>query len=392
MKVNYNKNFDKLVDNYLFSTIRAKKRAYEELHPEKRIINLGVGDVVGGIAPSVADAMNKAVNDYLDPKTFKGYPPEQGYEFLRDAIVKYYARSGVSISSSEIYVSDGAKSDIGNILDVFGSSTSLIPNPVYPAYVDTNLMHGNKIKFLYGTKENAFLPLPDFRDKNSYLIYLCSPNNPTGAVYNKEQLQLWVEYANKYGSIIIFDSAYESFIRGDYPKSIFEIEGSKSCAVEISSFSKRAGFTGLRLGFTIIPKELEVSKKNIGKLWLRRQSTRFNGVSYIIQKGGEASLSQKGIEECRQQVDYYLNNAVILKNIFSNLGYTVYGGVNAPYVWLECKEDSWSFFDRMLENYQIVGTAGQGFGSCGQNYFRLSAFALKEDVLIAQNRLTNGIK
>lgn len=391
MKVDYNKNFDKLVDNYLFSTIRTKKRLYEEKHPEAKIINLGVGDVVGGIAPSVASAMSNAVNEYLEQKTFKGYPPEQGYEFLRKAIVDYYALSNIKLFADEIYVSDGAKSDIGNILDIFGKAKAMIPNPVYPAYVDTNIMHGNEIKFINGTKSNGFLPLPDFKDKNSYLIYLCSPNNPTGAVYNKQQLKAWVDYANSNGSIIIFDSAYESFVREDYPKSIFEIEGSRFCSIEISSFSKRAGFTGLRLGYTVVPKELEISNKNIGKLWLRRQSARFNGVSYIIQRGGEASLSPTGIEECKKQVDYYLNNAVLIKNMFSELGFAVYGGVNSPYVWVDCKEDSWKFFDKLLEDYQIVGTAGAGFGSCGKNYFRLSAFALKEDVEIAKERLTKGI-
>lgn len=390
MKMKYNKNFDNLVDNYLFSTIRAKKRAYEEAHPKTKIVNLGVGDVVGGLSQTVVEAMQKAVGDYLSPATFKGYPPEQGYEFLRESIARYYSRLGVNLSTSEIYISDGAKSDIGNVLDLFEKTTSLIPNPVYPAYVDTNLIRGNKIKFMEGRKENNFLPLPDFSDKNSYLIYLCSPNNPTGAVYDKKQLSLWVDYANQNHSIIIFDSAYESFIRGDYPRSIFEIEGSRTCAIEISSFSKRAGFTGLRLGFSIIPNELEVQKKKIGKLWLRRQSTRFNGVSFVIQKGGEASLSEKGSRECTRQVDYYLENAKILKDLFTNLGYDVVGGVNAPYLWIDCKKDSWEFFDYLLEKHQIVGTAGAGFGSLGKNFFRLSAFALREDVEIAKERLTKG--
>ena len=390
MNMKYNKNFDKLIDNYLFSAVRAKKREYEEKHPHAKIVNLGVGDVVGGLAPSVVSAMQKTISEYLSPTTFKGYPPEQGYEFLRESIRSYYHRFGVELSTSEIYVSDGAKSDIGNILDIFDKTTSLIPNPVYPAYLDTNIMRGNKIKFVDGSKENGFLPLPDFQDKNSYLIYICSPNNPTGAVYTKEQLKLWVDYAIQNGSIIIFDSAYESFIREDYPRSIFEIEGSKTCAIEISSFSKRAGFTGLRLGFSIIPNDLKVENKEIGKLWFRRQSTRFNGVSYIIQKGGDASLSKKGIEECAKQVDYYLENAKILKQLFSNLGFDVVGGVNAPYLWIDCKKDSWEFFDYLLEKHQIVGTAGVGFGSAGKNYFRLSAFALREDVEIATERLTNG--
>lgn len=391
MKIKYNKNFDNLEDNYLFSTIRAKKRKYEELHPNAKLINLGVGDVVGGLSPCVIEAMEKAVREYITPETFKGYPPEQGYEFLRAAIANYYSRFGIKLSAKEIYISDGAKSDIGNLLDIFGESLVLIPDPVYPAYVDSNLMKGNKIKLLSGTDSNNFLPLPNFNDEKSYLIYLCSPNNPTGAVYNKEQLKMWVEYANKTQSIIIFDSAYESFIRGAFPRSIFEIEGSESCAVEISSFSKRAGFTGLRLGYTIIPDKLEISGKNLGTLWFRRQATRFNGVSYIIQRAGEATFSEKGISECKQQVDYYLDNAKRLKAVFECLGYKVYGGDNSPYVWIDCKEDSWSFFDRMLEIYQIVGTAGVGFGKCGQNYFRLSSFALKKDIQIAEERLTKGL-
>lgn len=390
MKIKHNKNFDKLIDNYLFSTIRAKKREYEEKYPDAKIVNLGVGDVVGGLAPSVIQAMEKAIKEYSSPETFKGYPPEQGYDFLRSKIADYYATSNVKISPAEIYISDGAKSDIGNILDIFGKSTALIPNPVYPAYLDANVMHGNKIKFIHGTKGNSFLPLPDFSDKKSYLIFLCSPNNPTGAVYNREQLKSWVNYANGNGSIIIFDSAYESFIKGDYPKSIFEIEGSRYCSIEISSFSKRAGFTGLRLGYSIIPSELVLSNKKAGEMWLRRQSAKFNGVSYVIQKGGEASLSEQGIKECSEQVAYYLENANVIKNVFSEIGFSVFGGVNAPYVWIDCKQNSWSFFDRLLNEYQIVGSAGSGFGSEGENFFRLSAFALRNDVETARKRLTKG--
>ncbi len=386
MTIEINKNFCSLEDNYLFSKIRAKKRDYEEKHPDQIIINLGVGDVIGALTESAINALKSGIEAYKSVENFKGYPPEQGYPFLREKIVNYYKKFNVNLDIDSIFISDGAKSDLSNIIEIFSDLTALIPTPVYPVYVDTNIIKGNKIKYLECIPENNFLPLPNKQLKGSYLIYLCSPNNPTGAVFSYEDLKKWVDFANSTGSIIIFDSAYEAFIRSGVPHSIFEIEGSENCSIEIASFSKRAGFTGLRLGYTIINRKSK-RMNEFALCWARRQATEFNGVSYLIQKAGEATLTEIGLAECQSKIDYYLKNAEIIKKVFIDKGFNVYGGTDSPYIWIDCKKDSWEFFDEMLEKYQIVGTAGAGFGKGGEHFYRLSAFALRKDILLAVNRL-----
>lgn len=382
----YNKNFDRLGENYLFTEIRKRKNNYLVSYPNSKLIDLGVGDVRGGLPEHVVNSIKKAADEYLDPSTFHGYPPEQGYHFLREKIVDYYKRYNVRLSTDDVFISDGAKSDIGNILDIFPRTTALIPTPVYPAYVDTNLLKGNKIKNVICSSDLDFCPSPKDIKTQPYLIYLCSPNNPTGAVYSKLQLAEWVRFALRSKSIILFDSAYESFIRDDSPHSIFEIEGSDECCIEIGSFSKRASFTGLRVGYSIIKRSAS-SMNKLGEIWKRRHATKFNGVSYIMQRAAESTLTPMGINACNSKIDEYLENAKLLKNAFVKLNFTVFGGENSPYLWLNCKENSWQFFDYMLEKYQIIGTAGIGFGKGGENYFRLSAFADKEDILAAINRL-----
>ncbi len=382
----YNKNFDRLGENYLFTEIRKRKNDYLDSHPNSNLIDLGVGDVRGGLPEHVVNAIKNAVNEYLDPSTFHGYPPEQGYPFLREKIVSYYRRYGVKLDIDDIFISDGAKSDIGNILDLFPRTTALIPTPVYPAYVDTNILKGNKVKNVICDINSNFCPSPNGIKIQPYLIYLCSPNNPTGAVYSKSLLAEWIRFALRSRSIIIFDSAYESFIRDDSPHSIFEIEGSKNCCIEIGSFSKRASFTGLRVGYSIIKRSAS-SMTKFGEIWKRRHATKFNGVSYIMQRAAESTLTPAGIDACNSKIDEYLENAKLLKNAFTNLGFDVYGGQNAPYLWVDCKENSWQFFNDILERYQIIGTAGIGFGKGGENYYRLSAFAYRNDILSAIDRL-----
>lgn len=385
-KISYNNNFDKLSESYLFSEIRKRTSEYLFKNSNANIINLGVGDVVGGLGENIVETMRSTCLEYAKPETFKGYPPEKGYLFLRQRIADYYKRYNIELDTDEIFVSDGAKSDLGNVLDIFEKSTALIPNPVYPVYADSNIIRGNDIEYIDALPENDFLPSPCKLKVKPYLIYLCSPSNPTGAVYNKNQLQEWVDFALVSGSIIIFDSAYEGFIRSNKPHSIFEIEGSDRCALEIGSFSKRAGFTGLRLGYTVIRRNNERMRK-FATIWQRRQSAKFNGVSYIVQKAGEESLTEKGIAECTKRSDYYIENAKSLKSVFESIGYRVWGGNESPYVWIECKENSWSFFDRMIESYQIVGTAGVGFGKCGEGFFRLSAFTDRENVEEVKRRI-----
>lgn len=382
----YNKNFDLLGENYLFTEIRKRKKNYLNHHLNSNLIDLGVGDVRGGLPEHVINAIKNAANEYLDQATFHGYPPEQGYPFLREKIVSYYRRYGVKLDTDDIFISDGAKSDIGNILDLFPFTTALIPTPVYPAYVDTNILKGNKVKNVICDSDSNFCPSSKGVKIQPYLIYLCSPNNPTGAVYSKARLTEWVRFALRSKSIIIFDSAYESFIRDDSPHSIFEIEGSENCCIEIGSFSKRASFTGLRVGYSIIKRSAPLMTK-LGELWKRRHATKFNGVSYIMQKAAESTLTPLGIDTCNSKIDEYLENAKLLKNAFTSLGFDVYGGQNAPYLWVDCKESSWQFFDYMLEKYQIIGTAGIGFGKGGETYYRLSAFANRKDILSATNRL-----
>ena len=397
--IKINENFLKMQDSYLFSTIAKKVAKYQEEHPDKKIIKLGIGDVTKPIVSKVVEQMKKAVEEEGAGNTFRGYGPEQGYDFLRNSIVKYdYEKRGVKIDPDEVFVSDGAKCDCGNIVDLFDIDNKVaITDPVYPVYLDTNIMSGRTGKYdeetgkyegviyIPCTAENNFTPelpkeVPD-------MIYLCFPNNPTGTVISKEELAKWVKYAKENNSIILYDAAYEAFItEDDIPHTIYEIDGAKEVAIEFKSFSKTAGFTGIRCAYTIIPKELKVKASNgeevsLNKMWNRRQCTKFNGVSYVTQRGAEAVYSEEGQKEIRENIKYYLENAKIIKEKFINAGFNAYGGVNSPYVWLEVPKgkSSWDFFDDMIEEYGIVGTPGSGFGENGEGYFRLTGFGKRED-------------
>jgi LL-diaminopimelate aminotransferase len=388
MKIN--KNYNNLKDSYLFSTIAKKVKQFKEENPNKKVISLGIGDVTLPLVPAVIEAMHDAVDEMSKKETFKGYGNEQGYAFLREAILKYYKETkNVQLELSDIFISDGAKSDVGNILDIFDVDNKvLVPSPVYPVYVDTNIMAGRNIQYMDGTIENNFLPMPN-KSIKADIIYLCSPNNPTGAVYTKAQLQEWVYYAIANEAIILFDSAYETFIVDKaLPTSIFQIEGAKKCAIEFCSLSKTAGFTGTRCAYTIISSELQREGKEINKLWLRRQCTKFNGVPYIVQKGAEAVFSETGISQIRETIKYYLENAKIIADTLRSLNINFYGGDNSPYIWLECPQgkDSWAFFDLLLNEANIVGTPGAGFGTNGDKFFRLTSFGSREDVLEAMER------
>lgn len=389
IKIKLNDNFSAIKESYLFSDIAKKVSAYQRANPEKEIIRLGIGDVTLPLTGCVTEAMQKAVIEQSEKATFRGYAPEYGYDFIREAVAAYYNRHGVDIKAEEIFVGDGAKSDIGNITDIFGDNRILVPDPVYPVYVDSNLMCGRKIDYINASEENGFLPEPPDTD-TAYVIYLCSPNNPTGAVYSRSGLQAWVDYALKTGSVIIFDSAYESYVTGDYPRSIFEIKGSRECAIEINSLSKRAGFTGTRFGWTIIPNELvSASGVQLKKLWARRQATKFNGVPYIVQRGAESSLSEKGDAECKELIAYYMENAKIIGEALNKKGVWFTGGSSSPYIWLKCPGNmgSWEFFDYLLNNIQVVGTPGEGFGNAGEGYFRLTSFGDREKTIEAARRL-----
>ena len=394
-----NENFLELQDNYLFSTIAKKVSKYSEEHPDKKIIKLGIGDVTMPIVPACLEAMHKAVDEIGTKEGFKGYGPEQGYDFLRKAIVENdYKSRGINIEIDEIFVSDGAKCDCGNIVDIFGIDNKVaITDPVYPVYLDTNLMSGRKIIYLPLTKENNFIPkLPE---EKVDMIYLCFPNNPTGTVLSKEELKKWINYAKENKSIILFDAAYEAFIRDDnIPHSIYEIEGAKDVAIEFRSFSKTAGFTGLRCAYVVIPKQLNGYTKNeekisLNKLWNRRTCTKFNGVSYVVQRAAEAIYSKTGREQIKENINYYLENANIIKKGLEDAGFKCYGGINSPYIWLEVPNEltSWEFFDKLLENVNVVGTPGSGFGKSGEGYFRLTAFNTKEKTIEAINRIKNMI-
>lgn len=389
MKVKLNENFSRIKESYLFSDIAKKVAAYSAANPDKEIIRLGIGDVTLPLTNCVTEAMQKAVSEQSEKATFRGYAPEYGYDFIRQAVSDYYAGHGVVMSSDEIFVGDGAKSDIGNLTDIFGDNKVLIPSPVYPVYVDSNLMCGREITLVDATEENGFLPEPPEKEE-TYVIYLCSPNNPTGAVYSREALGRWVEYAKRTGSVIIFDSAYESYISDDSPRSIYEIEGARECAIEINSLSKRAGFTGTRLGWTIMPNELESDGVRLNKLWARRQATKFNGVPYVVQRGAEASLSEQGEKECRELISYYMENAAVIASALEKKGIWFTGGKNSPYIWMKCPGgmSSWEFFDYLLENIQVVGTPGEGFGLAGEGYFRLTAFGDREKTKEAARRLS----
>lgn len=389
LQIKVNENFFNVKKNYLFSEIAKRVNAYSAEHPDAEIVRLGIGDVTLPLSPVVVEAMKKAADEMGNAATFRGYAPEYGYDFLREAIAEYYKKFPVNLSAEEIFVSDGAKSDVGNIVDILGDNEILIPDPVYPVYLDSNIMSGRKVSFLKGSNENGFLPLPDGAEEKPYVIYLCSPNNPTGAVYSCEGLKKWVDFANKTGSLIIFDSAYEAFISGDYPHTIYEIEGARSCAVEICSFSKTAGFTGTRCAWSVFPDELMVGENKLSFLWSRRQATKFNGVPYVVQRAAEAALSDEGQAQCREAISYYMENARIIGEVLKEKGIEFTGGENSPYLWLKCPNGmkSWEFFDFLLQNAQVVGTPGAGFGDAGEGYFRLTSFGSRESTLEAARRL-----
>lgn len=389
LNIKLNENFFNVKKSYLFSEIAKRVKEYSEKNPDKKIIRLGIGDVTLPLPQVAVTALKKAADEMGSAATFRGYAPEYGYDFLREKIADYYKRFSVSRNSEEIFVSDGAKSDVGNIVDILGDNEILIPDPVYPVYLDSNVMSGHKISLLKGTRENGFLPMPDNTDKKPYVIYLCSPNNPTGAVYSREQLKAWVDFANETGSLIIFDSAYEAFISGDYPHSIYEIDGADSCAVEICSFSKTAGFTGTRCAWSVFPDKLTVGDTKLSALWSRRQATKFNGVPYVVQRAAEAVLTDEGIKECKALVEYYMENARIIAAALKNSEIEFVGGENSPYLWLKCPKNmgSWEFFDYLLESAQLVGTPGAGFGEAGEGYFRLTSFGSRENTLEAAKRI-----
>lgn len=391
-----NENYQNAKDSYLFAEIARRVKVYEETHPEKAadIIRLGIGDVTLPLTKSVIEALHEAVDSQAVSETFKGYGPEQGYAFAQEAIADYYARNGVEVKVSDIFISDGAKSDTGNITELFAKdNVVLVPDPVYPVYVDTNTMDGKNIIYMNGTKENDFLPMPDENVKAD-IIYLCSPNNPTGACYNKEQLEAWVAYALKNDAVILYDSAYEAFITDPtLPRSIYAIEGAKKCAIEFCSLSKTAGFTGTRFSYTVVPEELVFETSNgetlsLHNMWNRRQCTKFNGTPYIIQYAGAKVFTEEGMKECQENIGYYRENAHMIAETLEKKGISFTGGVNSPYIWFECPKgmESWEFFDYLLENAQIVGTPGAGFGENGKNYFRLTSFGKHEKTKEAMER------
>lgn len=397
-----NDNYQKLPGSYLFSTIAKKVNAYSEANPDKKIIRLGIGDVTQPIAPAIIEAMHKAVDEMGHAETFHGYAPDLGYEFLRSAIVKndYQAR-GCDITVDEIFVSDGAKSDSGNIQEIFAQNNRIaVCDPVYPVYVDSNVMAGrtgtynpdtqmwSNVIYMPCTRENNFVP--EFPKETPDVIYLCLPNNPTGTTITKAQLQEWVDYANKEGALIIYDGAYEAYIsEADVAHTIYECEGAQTCAIEIKSFSKNAGFTGVRLGYTVVPKDLKCNGVSLHDMWARRHGTKFNGAPYIVQRAGEAVYSEAGKAQLKEQVAYYMKNASVIKTGLKETGFEVFGGVNAPYIWLKTPEQmtSWDFFDYLLENANVVGTPGSGFGPSGEGYFRLTAFGTYENSVAALERI-----
>ena len=404
-----NENFLNLQQSYLFANIAKKVAKYSEEHPDKKIIKLGIGDVTRPIVPACVEAMHKAVDEIGTQEGFKGYGPEQGYEFLRKAIVeKDYKKRGVDLELDEIFVSDGAKCDCGNIVDIFAQDNKVaITDPVYPVYLDTNVMSGRSgeydensgtyknIVYLPVTAENNFMP--ELPKEKVDMLYLCFPNNPTGTVLPKEELKKWIDYAKQNNSIILYDAAYEAFItEEDIPHSIYEIEGAKEVAIEFKSFSKTAGFTGVRCAYVVIPKEVKGYTKDgkaidLNQLWNRRTCTKFNGTSYIVQRAAEATFTEEGQRQIEENINYYRKNAKIIKEGLEEAGFTVYGGVNSPYIWLKVPEGmtSWEFFDKLLEEVNIVGTPGSGFGPHGEGYFRLTAFGTRENTQEAIERIQN---
>ena len=399
-----NDNYLKLPGSYLFSTVGKKVKAYSEAHPDKKIIRLGIGDVTQPLAPAIIKALHGAVDEMVDAKTFRGYAPDLGYEFLRNVIAENdYKARGCEIAADEIFVSDGAKSDSANIQEILSLDNRIaVCDPVYPVYVDSNVMAGrtgvydaasqtwSDVIYMPCNAENNFVP--ELPKETPDVIYLCYPNNPTGTTLTRKQLQVWVDYANKVGALIIYDAAYEAYIsEDDVPHTIYECEGARNCAIELRSFSKNAGFTGVRLGFTVIPKDIKCGDVMLHSLWARRHGTKYNGAPYIVQRAGEAVYSAEGKAELKEQVAYYMKNARTIKDGLAAAGYTVFGGVNAPYIWLKTPDNmsSWDFFDYLLENVNIVGTPGSGFGPSGEGYFRLTAFGSYENTVEALERIKN---
>lgn len=397
-----NDNYLKLPGSYLFSTIGKKVAAYQAANPDKKIVRLGIGDVTQPLAPTIIDALHKAVDEMGQAETFRGYAPDLGYEFLRSAIVKNdYEPRGAKISIDEIFISDGAKCDAGNIQEIFSLDNRIaVCDPVYPVYVDSNAMAGragdyngaaemwSNVIYMPCKKENNFAP--ELPKETPDIIYLCYPNNPTGSAITKDQLQVWVDYANKAGAVIIYDAAYEAYISEEnVPHTIYECEGARTCAIELRSFSKNAGFTGVRLGFTVIPKDLKCMDVSLNALWARRHGTKYNGAPYIIQRAGEAVYTETGKAQLKEQIAYYMNNAKVIKEGLKSAGYHVSGGVNSPYIWLETPDGmtSWEFFDYLLEKANVVGTPGSGFGPSGEGYFRLTAFGSYENTVEAMERI-----
>ena len=381
MKVNHHAL--ELEQNYLFSEVAKRIRAFQAENPDRELLKLSIGDVTRPLAKLITDEMKAAAEDMSHAETFHGYGAEQGEQFLREAITGYYRQRGISISPEDVFISDGAKCDLGNLCDLFDADNNvLLPNPVYPVYYDTSIMSGRRVIFADGTKENGFLPMPD--DSISVdIIYLCSPNNPTGAVYTREQLREWVAYAKKNGALILFDAAYESYIRDpELPHSIFEIEGAETCALEISSLSKMAGFTGVRCGWTVVPRTLQFDGASLHDMWFRRMATKYNGTSYIIQRAAAKVFTPEGQQAVHKDIDYYMENAQIIKAALNKAGIHSVGGENAPYVWMECPghADSWDYFDHLLYTYGIAGTPGVGFGTAGQGWLRFSSFGSRETV------------
>ena len=390
-----NLNYANLKNSYLFAGIAQRLREYQTKHPEEHLYRMGIGDVSLPLCGAVIRALHEAVEEQAVKESFHGYMPECGAPFLREAIAEYYARRGVKLDTDEVFVSSGASDELGDILDLFDrSSSAMVMEPAYPAYVDASIIAGRDILHVPAGKECGFVPAPD-DSISADLLYICSPNNPTGAVFTKSQLQAWVDFANRKGAVIHFDAAYEAFIEDpELPHSIFELEGARTCAIEICSLSKTAGFTGTRLGYTVIPKELERMGMNLSAMWVRNRTTKTNGVSYIIQKGGAAVFTPEGQEQIRANIQVYKNNAKVLMGVLDELGIWYCGGKNAPYIWMQCPNGmgSWDFFDYLLSEIQVVGTPGQGFGSCGEGYIRFSTFGSPEDTAEAARRLKKLLK
>jgi len=405
--IEINENYLKLQASYLFAEIKNRTAAFQQAHPDREVIKLGIGDVTRPLPPACIEAFHRGVDEMADAKTFRGYGPEQGYEFLRDKIARHdFQARGADISPDEVFISDGAKCDTGNIQEIFSPDVKIaIPDPVYPVYVDTNVMAGRTgtsgqgryegLVYLEGTRENGFIP--ELPAEKVDLIYLCYPNNPTGATISKSALKAWVDYARENKALILYDAAYESFVRNDeLPKSIYEIEGAREVAIEFRSFSKTAGFTGIRCAFTVVPKDCMAytgggDPQSLHALWYRRQSTKFNGVSYPVQRAAEAVYSEEGRQQTRALIDYYLKNAALIRREMSSLGYDCIGGENSPYIWIDGGSDSWEFFDRLLEKAAVVCTPGAGFGQCGQGYIRISAFNEYENVEKAMTRIKEAL-